>query len=294
MVSTAFTLSGSVDDYDAAAHASIRAVLASEVGVATAAVQLHLAAGSVLVAAEIIVASVSAADAAISTLSAGVLASADALQTALTAQFEADGVSTATLVVEEITQAPQLPLSSTMTPAAATATSDEDNSLLLAGVVGAALGGCACALCALVLAIVAICRQRRRRRWTHAEQHAPVPADAPNDQDATGGVARRMQRRIFSTQAKVLEVTPARAAPCGARAQTSVPQNSTHGAPDESSTCSASIELQESEVAHEAKILRELQSHITRMSRNGSSAQLPQHGEHVPRLVDQDVQEASL
>jgi hypothetical protein len=110
-VSTLFTLGGSIDDYDEAAQTSIRATLAAEAGVPTSAVNLWLTASSVSVRAEIEVPSEAAAEAVVSTLSEGVLANASALEAALTEQFEADGVSTATLAVEAITEAPGVVIS---------------------------------------------------------------------------------------------------------------------------------------------------------------------------------------
>ena len=73
-VEVAFTLGGSVSDYGAAEQASIKAVLAAEAGVSTSDVILTITAGSVLVSAEIYVATQAAATTATSDLSTGVLA----------------------------------------------------------------------------------------------------------------------------------------------------------------------------------------------------------------------------
>ena len=105
-VEVAFTLGGSVSDYGAAEQASIKAVLAAEAGVSTSDVILTITAGSVLVSAEIYVATQAAATTATSDLSTGVLATSASLETALTTQFQTDGVPTATLQVQAINEAP--------------------------------------------------------------------------------------------------------------------------------------------------------------------------------------------
>ena len=107
-VTTSFTLGGSVSDYDQEAWASIVAALAIAANVAHGAVSLSITAGSVVITAEIAVASVAVATTTAQQLSDGILSDASSLDTALTAQFEADGVSTATLTVEQITAAPAL------------------------------------------------------------------------------------------------------------------------------------------------------------------------------------------
>ena len=104
---TTFTLGGTVDDYDEAAQESIKAVLAAEAGVSTAAVTLTLTSGSVLVTAEIFVASPAAAETASTDLAKGVLKNSASLETALTEQFEADGVPIDNLEVEQIDVAPE-------------------------------------------------------------------------------------------------------------------------------------------------------------------------------------------
>ena len=75
-------------------------------GVSTSAVTLTLTAGSVLVSAEIFVASEAAAATASSDLSTGVLKDASSLKTALTTQYTSDGLDATSLAVEEITTAP--------------------------------------------------------------------------------------------------------------------------------------------------------------------------------------------
>ena len=101
-VRSSFTLGGTVDEYDTKAQASIRIVLAHEADVHPTAVSLTLTPGSVVVDAEIFVASQAAADSTVDVLATGIMASSAALESALTAQFEADGVSTDTLSVAQI------------------------------------------------------------------------------------------------------------------------------------------------------------------------------------------------
>lgn len=105
-VTTKFVLSGDINDYDSAAQESIKAVLAVEAAVSTSAVRLSLAAGSVAVTAEIFAASQAAANDKSSALAAGVLSDTVSLQTALVAQFDKDGVPTAALAVEDISEPP--------------------------------------------------------------------------------------------------------------------------------------------------------------------------------------------
>ena len=105
-VSTTFTLGGSVADFDETARASTRAVLATAAGVNASAVTLTVSAGSVVVTSEIIYESPAAATVSVSAMASGVLASASALQTALSTQFAADGISGASLTVEAIMAPP--------------------------------------------------------------------------------------------------------------------------------------------------------------------------------------------
>ena len=106
-VETSFTLSGSLSDYDDAAKASIQKVFAEEAGVEASAVALELTSGSVVVSATIYFASQAAADEKGSALAAGILKDEGSLLTALTTQFQSDGVSTTNLQVEALTS-PQL------------------------------------------------------------------------------------------------------------------------------------------------------------------------------------------
>ena len=99
-VTTEFMLSGSVSDYDSAAKTSIKTVLATEADVSTSAVSLTLAAGSVIVNADIFFATQAGADSASPRLWTGVLANATALQTAVNAQFAADGLGITSTVLE--------------------------------------------------------------------------------------------------------------------------------------------------------------------------------------------------
>ena len=100
-------LGGTINDFDAAVQVSIRTVLAKEAGVSMSAVTLTLTAGSVVVQADIVLATAEGATFAASQLSAGVLASSEALETALNTQFKADGVD-ATASVEVIMDAPEV------------------------------------------------------------------------------------------------------------------------------------------------------------------------------------------
>lgn len=105
MVGGEFTLGGSSPaDYDEAARASIRAVLATAANVSAEAVSLTLTAGSVVVTYEIKVTTAVDAEASRDALVAGPLATPAALETALTEQFEADGVVSApTVEVQSLT-----------------------------------------------------------------------------------------------------------------------------------------------------------------------------------------------
>ena len=106
-ITTTFTISGSVGDYDAAAQTAIKTVLAAEAKVSTSAVSLTFTAGSVLVAADIFFATQAGATTAASSLSAGVLADATSLQTALNAEFAASDLGLTTSV-QEIQSSPQV------------------------------------------------------------------------------------------------------------------------------------------------------------------------------------------
>lgn len=105
-MTTAFKLGGTVEQYDEAAKESIKAVVAEGAGVSTSAVELTFTAGSVLVTAEIFVASAAAAETATSDLTTGILKDSTSLETAITTQFKTDGLPTDSVTVEEITAAP--------------------------------------------------------------------------------------------------------------------------------------------------------------------------------------------
>ena len=103
-ITTIFSLSGSVLDYDQKAQGAIKAVLASEANVSTAAVVLSSTAGSVIVTSDIFVESQAAADQKATALASGVFQNATTLETALTKQFTADGVVMNATVEAIITQ----------------------------------------------------------------------------------------------------------------------------------------------------------------------------------------------
>ena len=96
-----------MSDYDQKTQGAIKAVLASEANVSTAAVVLTITAGSVLVTSDIFVESQAAAEQKAAALVSGVLQNATTLTKALTQQFTADGVVTASpLQVEAINTKP--------------------------------------------------------------------------------------------------------------------------------------------------------------------------------------------
>ena len=99
-------LSGSLSDYDEAARLSVQTVLAREADVEMDAVYLTLIAGSVIVEADIHFATADGATYAVSQLLAGIFASAAALETALSVQFDMDRLST-TASVQQILSAPE-------------------------------------------------------------------------------------------------------------------------------------------------------------------------------------------
>ena len=151
-VTTTFVLGGTVDDYDAMAQASIKAVLAAGAGVSTSMVTLTLTAGSVVVTAEIFVASAAAAETAANDLSTGVLSDAASLEAALTTQFQADGVDTSVLAVEQITEAPAV---ASAAPPQEAAASSGLSVIIIVGV-AAAVG-------AAVLLVVAVLVRKRKK-----------------------------------------------------------------------------------------------------------------------------------
>lgn len=93
-VETSFTLSGDPSDYGTEEEDAIKTVLAEEAGVNISAVTLTITAGSVVITAEIVLPSSDDAATATTALSTGVLASADALETALVTQFAESSTST--------------------------------------------------------------------------------------------------------------------------------------------------------------------------------------------------------
>ena len=145
-------LGGTIADFDAAAQVSIKTVLAKEAGVSMSAVTLMLTAGSVVVQADIVLSTAEGATFAASQLSAGVLASSEALETALNTQFEADGVE-ATASVQAIVDAPEV-----------VSTGDDsqggDTSLLFGIVAGV---GVAAAVLGLFLVGVWVVRLKQRK-----------------------------------------------------------------------------------------------------------------------------------
>ena len=107
-VTTSFTLTGSVADYAEAQQTSIIEVLAREARVSPAAVNLTITAGSVIVTAEINVASQAEADEKSTALASGVLLNATNLQTALKAQFTLDNTPGAVSLQVESLTAPEV------------------------------------------------------------------------------------------------------------------------------------------------------------------------------------------
>jgi len=83
IVTTTFTLSGDVSDYDTAKQDAMKSVFASAAGVDASKVTLLIAPASVAVTVAIAVADAAAASSTQSTLSSGILASASSLQGAL-------------------------------------------------------------------------------------------------------------------------------------------------------------------------------------------------------------------
>ena len=117
VVTTSFRLTGSPSDYDDVAQTSIKTTLANGASVPVSAVTISLTAGSRIVSAEIAVDSAADAIAKASALASGIMQDASSLESALMAQFNNDGLSTATLSVSDIISA----------PTAATTSSSEDS-----------------------------------------------------------------------------------------------------------------------------------------------------------------------
>ena len=155
-------------DFGEEAKTAIKRMLIEDLaGVDVDSVVLRMVTASVLVNAEIYVGSASAASSAASTLSSGVLASASALEAALTAQFRADGLSTANLAVEQINQAPAVSSSPSPPPG------DADNTTLI--IIAASIGGGVAAI-ALVAFVV--------RHVLHAARAAAATGSGAGDGSA--------------------------------------------------------------------------------------------------------------
>ena len=191
-------LGGTINDFDAAVQVSIKTVLAKEAGVSMSAVTLTLTAGSVVVQADIVLATVEGATFAASQLSAGVLASSEALETALNTQFEADGVE-ATASVQAIVDAPEV-----------LSTGDDSqggDTSLLVGIIGLGV--------AAVLGLSGVCVLWRKQRKN------------------IGGALEQSAGAIVANEAPVMELMPTlvpkvQAAPVvGVLQQASVPGSST-------------------------------------------------------------------
>ena len=195
-------LGGTIADFDAAAQVSIKTVLAKEADVSMSAVTLMLTAGSVVVQADIVLSTAEGATFAASQLSAGVLASSEALETALNTQFEADGVE-ATASVQAIVDAPEV-----------VSTGDDsqggDTSLLFGIVAGV---GVAAAVLGLFLVGVWVVWLKQRKN--------------------IGGALEQSAGAIVANEAPVMELMPTlvpkvQAAPVvGVVQQASVPGSST-------------------------------------------------------------------
>ena len=107
-VTSSFALGGEVSDYDDAAQASIRKMLANEAGVPVSAVTLSVSAGSVLVDSEITLASQAEANVSAEKLAAGVFSDSKVLEVALKDQFTADGVTSVQVVVQQVVVSPSV------------------------------------------------------------------------------------------------------------------------------------------------------------------------------------------
>ena len=133
-ITTAFTVSGDVSDYDEAKQDGIKQVLATAAGVAKTAVELTIASASVKISATITAAAVDAATTT-ATLSAGILANSSALESALAS----GGVSG--VVVATITESPAVAASPPPPPFAPPPTSGSDSTgAIVGGVVGGISG----------------------------------------------------------------------------------------------------------------------------------------------------------
>ena len=171
-VTTRFMLGGSVTDFDAAAQVSIKTVLAREADVSMSAVTLTLTVGSVIVQADIVLATAEGATFAASQLSAGVLASSETLETALNTQFKADGVE-ATASVQAIVDAPEV-----------LSTGDDSQGVGTSLLVGIVVLGVAAVLLGLLFGVWVLWRKQRKNFDGALEQSAgaigaPVSEGAP-------------------------------------------------------------------------------------------------------------------
>ena len=102
-MTTSFTLSGSIYDYEATTQTSIKATLAREARVTMSAVTLTLASGSVIFTAQIALDSQVLADSTAAVLASGIMSGADSLREAIISGLAADGISTAgDLIVQAI------------------------------------------------------------------------------------------------------------------------------------------------------------------------------------------------
>jgi hypothetical protein len=170
-VTTRFMLDGTITDFDAAAQVSIKTVLAREADVSTSAVTLTLTAGSVIVQADIVLATAEGANFAASQLSAGVLASSETLETALNTQFKADGVD-ATASVQAIVDAPEV-----------VSTGDDSQGVRTSLLVGIVVSGVA-VLLGLLFGVCVLWRKQRKNIGGALKQSAgaigaPVSEGAP-------------------------------------------------------------------------------------------------------------------
>ena len=183
-------LSGSVADYDAAAQTAIKTALAAEADVSTSAISLTIIAGSVLVDADVFFGTETGASAAATRLSAGVLADAASLQTALNTQFAAMGLGLTT-TVQELRVGPQAisslpppsspppppgptpPEPSPPSPTPLSPPPPASDSLIIIIIAGAAS-----AVVVLVLIAAAVCLRRKAKKGANAAgPSSPIAAD---------------------------------------------------------------------------------------------------------------------
>ena len=162
LISTAFTVSGTVSDFDEDRKTGIAQVFADEAGVDLSAVEIGVAAGSVVVTATISVPAASASSTA-SLLQTGVLASPGAMESAL-ASAGVTGLTVAAITPPRVTAAPSPPPA----PRPMVGGYDQESNLVapeesggaMVMMAGAALGA-ACVFCTLVVFV------RRHFRRSH-------------------------------------------------------------------------------------------------------------------------------